>query len=429
MMHPIPAWSRRNLAAMVFAALVVTVGACSGSGTTTSSIQALPKGPGHGTSTPTPSPTWTFLTVDNTAGGNNSRVTGLDDASPAPHLVGLNGTTHTDYSSWTAPSPYNSFNPGDNYPSPNSNGTYISSIADSNTNFEAGTVFSPPPNSKLNCTTCGITYYADGSGTSYGGTPPPSGCGNTNNPCKWTFIQDPNEGTGSCAVTEALGLGDSKIAVGYYETASCGLQAFEAYYFPSTGEKFVDFSVPGAASNSTEATGINGLGDVTGFATFGSTTAGWFYSDGLYCTGLMVPNSAYTYPTSINWSDDIAGYYQDKSDSHVHGFLLYKVTSPSNLVWVNPIDDPNANHIYTVVSGVNTHRALTGWYKDTGSATHLHGFVATCLSDCGTSPSERERRLGIKHSISAFIATRRRPSTAPQPTCTQSPSMKRRKAL
>lgn len=425
MTHPIPALSRRNVAAIIFIAVAIAVSACSGNGNATSSNQELPRSPGNGSSTPTPAPIWTFLTVDNAAGGN-SRITGINNAT-TPHAIGLNGTTHADYHSWTVHAPYTSFDLGNNYPSPNANGTYISAIADSNANYEAGTVFSPPPNSMLNCTTCGITYYGPGSGTSYGG-PAGTGCGYT--ACMWTFIQDPSEGSGSCAVTAALGLGDSQIVVGYYETgnSNCGYQAFESHYFPSTGESFVDFNVPNAAPNTTEATAVNGLGDVTGIATFGSSTEGWFYADGLYCTGLMVPGAAYTYPLGINWSDDIVGYYQDtNTPPQVHGFMLYRPSSPTNLVWVNPIDEPNAyQSAYTVVSGASNHRTITGWYKDQSSK--LHGFIATCLSDCGKSPSQSERKLGERHSIRAFIAARHRGSTAPQPTCTASPNY-RRKAL
>lgn len=423
MTHPSQTRSRQSLAAIIFSVVAIAVGACSSNSGTTSSNQALPRGPGNGTSTPTPAPSWTFLKVDNTSAGN-SRITGINNATTA-HEIGVSGTIHGDYQSWTVHSPYTSFDVGNNYP--NANGTYISAIADSNANYEAGTVFSPPPNSMLNCTTCGIVYYGPGTGTSYGG-PAGTGCGYT--ACMWTFIQDPGEGSGSCAVTSALGLGDSQIVVGYYETGSsnCGYQAFESHYFPSTGESFVDFNVPNAASNTTEATAVNGLGDVTGIGTFGGSTEGWFYADGLYCTGLMVPGATYTYPLGINWSDDIVGYYQDaNTPPQVHGFMLYRPSSPSNLVWVNPIDDPLAyQSAYTVVSGVSNHRTITGWYKD--QSGKLNGFIAACLSDCGKSPSQSERKSGEARSLRAFVAARRRPATAPQPTCTISPNY-RRKAL
>ena len=277
MTHPARTWNLQNLTMLVFAAIAVTVSACSSGGTIPSATQPLPNLNADKRSTPSPY-SFTFQTVDYTEGGKDTRVTEIDERGNV--IVGLNGTTQSTYSSWVAHSPdpsstgYQEFR-SRNYPGAAS--TYMAAL--SNAFYQAGTVFSPP--GSLTCTACGVVYYGKGKGTGYGS----GGCGGA--PCQWTFIQDPNEGTGSCAVTEVLGLSGLNIVVGYYQigASSCGSQAFEAY-FNANGEYYADFDVPRADPNTTEATGVNELEDVVGTAQFGGVTKGWLYVDSVYCGGL-----------------------------------------------------------------------------------------------------------------------------------------------
>jgi hypothetical protein len=358
----------RKLAAVVFAVVAVVAGACSGNGPTASSGQQLPTVKRGHPSTPPPY-TFTFQPVDYKQGGSDSRVTGITEKANV--IVGLNGTTPNSYSSWTAHTPlplstaYREFRTK-NYPG--AAGTYMSTMT--NAFYQAGTVFSPPPNGNLACTTCGIVHYNQGSGTGYNG-----GCGIT--ACLWTFIQDPNEGTGICAVTEVLGLAGTSLVVGYYEkgASSCGSQAFEASASVS-GETFADFNVPGADPNTTQATGVNEKGQTVGSAEFSGLAEGWYYDAALYSTQLAAPGSTGTYPLGINWEGQVVGYYTD-SKQNSHGFLLLNPAAPpSQQIW-ETVDEPVAVN-YTVVSAINTHRSITGWYKD--AYGHLHGFVGTCTS-------------------------------------------------
>jgi hypothetical protein len=433
MINPIPAWSRRNLAAIIVAAAAVAGAACSGTGTNTPT--GLPS-IRNGDSSSVPY-TWTFIPVNYTSGGNNSRVTGINNVS---WIVGLNGTTHADYSSWTSEPPstdydYDSFKLRD-YPTSSANGTYLSAVNNEAMTYAAGTEFAPLTTVPLKCTTCAITYDGYGSGIGYGS---PGGCGSASppTPCLWTLLQDTKEGTHSCAVTEGESVGDPEILVGYYETgaSNCGTQAFEAYYSYATGETFVDFNVPGAQSNTTVATGTNNEGDTVGTAQFGGSAAspvsGWYYIDGEYCTDLQYPatKKVSTYPLAINWQDQIAGYYEG-SDGIKHGFLLLNPKAPTTKQnWqevtyhTGPSYYPPNNN--TVVAGINETHAIAGWYTDSGGK--YHGFVGTCnggSKGCGDdSPTESQRLLAARRAVRDLLA--RRPETA-QSGCSPSDGMRRK---
>jgi len=369
LLNRIPASRRQNLAALAFAAIAVAVSACSGNGLIASSNSQLPMvKSGHHPGTPPPY-TFTFQPVDYTQGGKDSRVTAIDERPTS--VMGVSGTTPGTYSSWSAHTPYplsTAYREFRTKNYPGAAGTYLSAMTSSF--YQAGTVFSPPPNGNLTCTTCGVVHYNKGSGTGYN-----SGCGITY--CLWTFFQDPNEGTGNCAVTEVTGLATTNLAVGYYlqGASSCGSQGFEAT-FGVGGTVFVDFDVPGADPNTTQATGVNEKGQTVGTAEFNGVTKGWYYDAALYSTKLAAPDSTATYPMGVNWEGQVVGYYTD-GQQNVHGFLLLNPdASPSGQTW-ETIDEPLANN-YTVVSHINTHRYITGWYKDANG--HLNGFVGTCTS-------------------------------------------------
>jgi hypothetical protein len=407
----IPASSRQNFAALAFAAIAVTIAACSGNGTTPSSSSSLlPTVKSNHTATPPPY-TYTFQPVDNTLGGQDSRVTAINEK--ASTVLGLNGTTPNTYDSWSAHTPLpssTSFREFRTKDYPGAGGTYMAAMTSDF--YQAGTVFAPPPSGGLACTACGVIHFNKGSGINYG-----SGCGSS--ACEWTFFADPNEGAGNCAATNVLGMSGRNVVVGYYlqGSNSCGTQAFEGYFDTSGAEYFADFDVPGADPNTTQATGVNEEGNAVGTASFKGRPQGWFYIDATYCTGLQAPDSSATYPLSINWEDQVAGYYFD-NNQHAHGFLLLNPSAMrSKQVW-ETVDDPAANG-YTVVSDINTHHYITGWYQDKYST--LHGFVGTCTSSIctGAGPRGHEGR-------SAPVGAGKSKGSGP---CITSSSLKWRKRL
>ncbi|HEV3090628.1 MAG TPA: hypothetical protein VGX91_04190 [Candidatus Cybelea sp.] len=122
----------------------------------------------------------------------------------------------------------------------------------------------------------------------------------------WTgLISDPSQGSGTCAVTEVLGINDSRMGVGFYDTGSgsgpCTEHAFEFYSNVglTTPYTFVNLTPTdpfgcSQSATSAAATGINVLGDVVGYVTCttGSSplTAAWMYRQLKYSTLCYTPN-------------------------------------------------------------------------------------------------------------------------------------------
>jgi hypothetical protein len=179
----------------------------------------------------------------------------------------------------------------------------------------------------------------------------------------WTLL---NEGTGSNAVTEILGINDSEFAVGFYTNNSGNKVAF-VLNVPT--ESFTDLSPPAAID--AEATAINGKGDVAGWETTSSGTQSFLLQVGTYYP-FSYPGANATYARGINWSDQIVGYYVD-SNGKAHGFLLTGPTKGGGQQTWQTIDEPKAA-AGTWVTGINNHHDICGYYTDGNGVQH--GFVA-----------------------------------------------------
>jgi hypothetical protein len=182
----------------------------------------------------------------------------------------------------------------------------------------------------------------------------------------WSYFQDDNEGSGSNATTEILGINDSGYAVGYYVNGSGADVPFELDISNST---FTNLNPPSAMSAA--ATGIDGKGDTTGWESTSGGVIGWFLKAGTYYS-LSYSGAKATYPLSLNWSDQVVGYYLD-STGISHGFILTGPTKGGvQQVW-ETVNDPKGAY-GTVVTGINNHHDVCGYYYD---ASHVqHGFVA-----------------------------------------------------
>jgi hypothetical protein len=178
----------------------------------------------------------------------------------------------------------------------------------------------------------------------------------------WTEYQD-NHLLHQPQYTKILGLSDDELAVGYYELKKID-HSFELNLV--TG-KFQTIAPPNAKSSA--ATGINGKGDIVGWLTLANgTTEGWLLKGGLF-TVFAYPAAAETQAASLDWSDDIVGSFQDAS-GNTHGFLLTDVLKVQT--WTQ-IDDPDASG-QTVVTGINNHHTMVGYYND--SSGSFSGFSA-----------------------------------------------------
>lgn len=181
----------------------------------------------------------------------------------------------------------------------------------------------------------------------------------------WSIVKDIHTPKVPGSVNEVLGVNDSDIAVGYYVDAYGLDQAFADATRHYTGLK-----PPNAVS--ARATGINTRGDIVGSAVLSNQeTVGWVYRSGTYAE-FSAPYSTDTEPTSANIEGQIAGSYVD-SNGQRHGFIVRNAGNTSAAYW-QTIDEPNAAGT-TVVTGVNNHHAICGWYIDTYGNTN--GFVGT----------------------------------------------------
>jgi len=182
-----------------------------------------------------------------------------------------------------------------------------------------------------------------------------------------TLIKDHKEGTGGNAVTELLGINDSLMAVGFY-TNPYGVNV--PFVLNTVTVQFTNLKPPGAIA--AEGTGINGKGDISGTETTSSgNDMGFFFRTGTYYQ-LGYPHAQWTRALSLNWQDQVVGEYQDGSGA-VHGFILTNPTSGQQTrVWQS-VDEPDSANM-TVITGINNHDQICGWYAD--SAGNTHGFLA-----------------------------------------------------
>lgn len=372
MTHSLLSLSRRRLAAVLFGAGALAVGACSSPstewwlGSGASSTQASYE-------RPLTEPTAVFVFSPISYMGKNTEVTAINDESS---IVGIFEKPSGQYSSFTAPcgntaNPYQICNPPTFSPVPYSpgpdDGTYLN--ANDNTDpqsLDAGYVISPPLTTGISCATCGALYDKNANGGTGIWEP---------------LLQDPNEAnSGPCAVTKLLGIGDPQIAVGYYEistSSGCKMQAFEEYRTNGNRE-FVNFNVPGATSSI--ATGIDNGGDVVGTAIVPvgglPIQEGWYYSEfkyTLFYVGDQMTSN--TEPTDLNWVGLIVGNYTDSNGAH--GFLAKIGSQLQTAPPYATIDDGSYGTFINSITA--SYRIIAGWYR-TDTAGDTKGFVGSCQS-------------------------------------------------
>ena len=319
-------------------AFALLLSACNGPTSSMSTTSVLPMRehsvkPDSGSSTPTPIP-FSYSTV-NDPNSMTNEITGINQLAKVVGVFG-GGSGSNVWESYTSQKPYTKFRP-DDYPG--AQGTFIRGLSSNRT--VVGYVIDPG-----NLT--GTWGFVKNGGL-------------------WTLMKDPNEGSYNCAVTELYGINDSKNAVGFYLDTNCVSNAIVAN---TVTQSFTNINPPGATS--AYATGINGKGDISGTATINGTTVGFYLQTGTYYT-FAYPNATRTEALSLNWQDQVVGDYTDQNGL-VHGFVLTYPTHGSGArVWQS-VDEPKATG-GTIITGINNHDAISGYYVDTN--TNKDGFIAT----------------------------------------------------
>jgi hypothetical protein len=319
-------------AALAIAVCALALSACNGPGSAPVSPAVSPQGSHlakHLDSTPPPSPIpFDFQTVDN-PDSNVNEVTAINQRSKivGVYMSGYGSNIPRSYTS--EPVYYTKFR-GVN--APNTQGTFATST--STDRVLAGYVIDPNGQS-------GIWAFVRVKAL-------------------WSLFQY------QLQTTEILGLNDSENAVGFYVNSS-GIDVPFELNVPQN--QYTILSPPGSTGNA-EATGINGKGGITGWEQTSNGIAGWFLQNGTYYT--VSNNGLDTYALGLNWSNEIVGYYTG-TDGLSHGFILFGPTKGGAEQFWQTIDEPKA--VYgTVVTGINNHHDICGYYFD---ASHVqHGFVA-----------------------------------------------------
>ena len=324
---------RRTLAGLAIGLTALAIAACSGTNSTTSSGSVLPAHADVPLSSQ-PSPTtyaYKFVTVNDPASTRFTRVLGVDDLGQVVGYYG-SGTQSDPSHGFSSLVPYTKFYTL-NFP------------------LAANTVATSLSNRIV------AGYFIDNSKGHHT-------FGFMRNRAIWTYYKDFKTPKGPNSVNELLGVNDSGIAVGFYTDSYGNDMPYEL-----ANGHYVPLRPPGAVS--AMATGINQPGDITGAETLASgVTEGWLLRNGTY-SQFSHPHASSTQAFAINHAAEVVGSYVDGAGTH--GFILTKPGNPSGQSWQS-VDEPNAAGT-TVVTSINDHDTITGWYVD--ASGHTDGFTAT----------------------------------------------------
>ncbi len=280
---------------------------------------------------PTPYP-FQFVTINDPASGTFTRVLGIDDLGQVVGYYG-SGTQSDPSHGFSSLPPYTQFR------------TLNFSLA-------VNTVVT-----SLNNTRIIAGYFVDNSQGHHT-------FGFMRNRGIWTYYKNFKTPKGPESVNELLGVNDYDVAVGFYKDSYGNDMPYEL-----ANGHYEGLHPPGAVS--AMATGINKPGDITGAETLASgDTEGWLLRNGTY-SQLSYPGASNTQAFAINHDAVVVGSYVDGAGTH--GFILTKAGNPSGQSWQS-IDEPDAAGT-TVVTSINDHDAISGWYVDASGNTD--GFAAT----------------------------------------------------
>jgi hypothetical protein len=214
-------------------------------------------------------------------------------------------------------------------------------------------------------------------------------------------------------VNQLLGVNDSGIAVGFYTNGQGSNRGYEYNIFT---RQFSRVLVPGApqgtAGPSLTAAGISNNGDVAGFYNKTASTVDAFLKlhSGQFIT-LAYPGASMTQALGVNDFREVVGVYTVGSGSTavMHGFTW---TSERGF---RTVDDPQGTGT-TTINGVNDQGDLVGFYVD--GAGNTDGFAAV--------PSDQDPLPGLiggaTPTPSMSPSSSSTPSTSPSSSMSPTPS-------
>jgi hypothetical protein len=197
---------------------------------------------------------------------------------------------------------------------------------------------------------------------------------------------------------------NSNVAVGFYVNGAGNAQG---YTYNIGTSSFTPVTPPGSFNAvAVTASGINNLGDISGFFTNSSGNTLGFLDIGGIFTSLSDPSGsgANTMIFGLNDNGDAVGSYVDAAGV-THGFVYDWLTN----TW-KTVDDPSGSATPafgvtgTTINGINDAGTLVGFYSD---GTNVNGFVATV-----PEPSTWAMMLVGFAGLGAFAIRRRRRQSA-----------------
>jgi hypothetical protein len=166
-------------------------------------------------------------------------------------------------------------------------------------------------------------------------------------------IVEPND---TSNLTEVRGLNNSPLICGDYLGSDGAFHGF----FLSNGSHFREFDIAGALSS--QVLGVNNVADFVGGFTGSSGVVRAFVSLGGTITSFSVARFPSTLAYQLNSSNQLVGYYTDKSGI-THGYLR---DGTGTLHF--PIDPSGSTG--TILFGLNDSNDVVGRYADSGGLTH-----------------------------------------------------------
>jgi len=165
---------------------------------------------------------------------------------------------------------------------------------------------------------------------------------------------------------QLLGLNNAGTAAGYSSATDPAGATGQMAYTESGGTfTYLNPFLPAGVQNN-QATGVNNLGEVSGFYVDSGGTTHGFLLNGSTLTTIDPPGSTFTQALGVNDQGQVSGVYIDSSNVQ-HGFL------DTGGVF-QTIDDPFGVGT-TTVNGLNNQDQLVGFYVDANDNTD--GFVAS----------------------------------------------------
>jgi len=184
--------------------------------------------------------------------------------------------------------------------------------------------------------------------------------------------------------TEAAGINDYNIIVGYYTDSSGNRHGFKL-----SGTTYSSIDAPGAANPyGTVVLDITNSGDMVGAYWDGTREHGFLLSGGVY-TILDPPGSISTSALSINNSNEIVGWYADGADVW-HGWLLSGGTYTT-------IDYPGKSA--TFLYGINDNGQIVGSWEIHGGFIYEGGTFTDIIVSLDPSAVVLPSRINDKGAM------------------------------